>query len=762
MQFEKKDKLYSTWVQKESGEDVLYVNYLGAPYVPSLENSGDVMDRTIEALIENPNVSRVVFVQQKNYNYDFKEVSLLLEIAHLYTHLMKQEKILSQEKLITNCEHFFNERYNYIFSFLFLLKQDPISAYFEIKKLIVESRIMVEKVGEQCRMDQENYLSLLEKILKLVEDLKIIQRILPFLEGYKKNNREIYEKLFNPDVIPNFTFTRLVSDLPREAEIIDQYKIKGEKYDEALVTILKKNNEAKFIYHIVPPENSLSEDYNYLLNMAKSVLIEHQPKAEEYTDTDRTRQVFFNIAKDLLRDLAQNKGINLDYDELNKLATILVRHTVGFGIIEVLLHDKNLQDISLNAPISMTPIFLRHQKYAECYTNILPSQEDANSWAAKFRMISGRPLDEANPILDTQLSIGNINSRIAIIQQPLSPHGLAYSIRRHRESPWTLPLFIKYRMLNDFTAGLLSFMIDGARTMIVAGTRSSGKTSMLGSLLLEIIPKHRIIVIEDTLELPVDAMRSLNYDILRMRVRSSLLKTTTEIGAAEGIRTSLRLGDSSLIVGEIRSEEAKALYEAMRVGALANVVAGTIHGASPYAVFDRVVNDLNVPTTSFKATDLILVCNPIKSPDGMHSWKRVLQLAEVRKHWNRDPLEERGFVDLLEYDVDKDELKPTDDLINGDSEIVKSIASNVKGWAGNWSAVYDNILLRAKIKKEIVESAKKSGNENLLEAEFNTLSNHMFHKISDDINNEIGLPLGERVFPEWQKWLNKEIKKRNF
>jgi hypothetical protein len=25
---------------------------------------------------------------------------------------------------------------------------------------------------------------------------------------------------------------------------------------------------------------------------------------------------------------------------------------------------------------------------------------------------------------------------------------------------------------------------------------------------------------------------------------------------------------------------------------------------------------------------------------------------------------------------------------------------------------------------------------------------------------EIGLPLSERVFPEWQKWLNKELKKR--
>ena len=524
------------------------------------------------------------------------------------------------------------------------------------------------------------------------------------------------------------------------------------------MTILRKKNEPKLIYHLNPPENSLNEDHLSLLNLARIVLIEHQPKAEEFIDTERTRQIFFNISRDLLRDLAQSKGISLSYLELNKLATILVRSTIGFGLIEVLLQDKNIQDISLNAPISKTPIFIRHQKYDECLTNILPSLEDANSWAAKFRMISGRPLDEANPILDTQLEIGKISARIAIIQEPLSPSGLAYAIRRHREEPWTLPLFISNKMINPLAAGLYSFLIDGSRTILVAGTRSSGKTSLLGSLMLEIIPKYRIIVIEDSLELPINSLRKLKYDILRMKVRSALLKTTNEISADDGIRTSLRLGDSCLIIGEVRSVEAKALYEAMRVGALANVVAGTIHGASPYGVFDRVVNDLEVPATSFKATDIITIANPIKSPDGLHSWKRILQISEVRKHWKEDPLDEKGFVDLLKYNVEKDELEATEDLINGDSEVIKDIASNVKGWAGNWDAVYDNILLRAKIKKEIVDVAEKTKNLDLLESKFNALSNTSFHKISDEIRQEIGLPLSDRVFPKWQKWLNEQIK----
>ena len=134
MKFAEEAKLYSYEVQREAGEDVLYINYLGAPYVPSLADSPEIMERTVDSLIENPNVSRIVFVQQKNYNYDFEETSFLLEIAQLYVYLVKQEKILSQEKLVTNVEGVFSKRYNQLFSFLLLLKQDPVSAYFELKK----------------------------------------------------------------------------------------------------------------------------------------------------------------------------------------------------------------------------------------------------------------------------------------------------------------------------------------------------------------------------------------------------------------------------------------------------------------------------------------------------------------------------------------------------------------------------------------------------------------------------------------------------
>ncbi len=753
MVFKLNAALYSTELQRKEGESILYINYLGAAFTPSLAESAEVMTRTVDALIENPEVARIVFVQQRNYNYPFEQISLLTEIAQLYNFLLQQDRILAPDKLGLFADIEFAPReLTYLIS---LLKQDPVACYLELIRRISKYKL---NYPMNAVPHFETYLRGLNRFKDLLGRTKLISSLADVVETYAIGDRSVYDSVFRPNILPNFTFTRLVAQLPENGELLDQYEIRDDT-EKITVTILNVPGDAKYLYHIMPPEYTLSEEHHLLLNLGKNVLLQHEPKSDELTDPEKVRSLFFNIARDLISELAQTKQINLNYRELTKLARILVRQTIGFGPIEILLLDTNLQDVFLNSPVGQNPIFVRHGKYGDCVTNILPSYEDADSWAAKLRLQSGRPLDEANPILDTDLFFGKIRARVAAIQRPLSPTGVAYALRRHRDDPWTLPLFIENKMINSFAAGLLSFLIDGNRTLLIAGTRSSGKTSLLGSVMLEIVPSVRTLVIEDTLELPVDSLRKLGYNIQRMKVRSALLESTTEVEAAEGIRTSLRLGDSALIVGEVRSSEAKALYEAMRVGALANVVAGTIHGASPYGVFDRVVNDLGVPVTSFKATDIVAVANPIRSPDGLHYKKRMVQLAEVRKHWTKDPAEEKGFVDLMRYNVEKDELEPTDDLMNGDSEIIKAIAGSVKGWAGNWDAVWDNILLRAKIKQEIVDVARKTQMPELMESRFNSLSNDMFHRISEKVTAEIGLPVSDRVFPEWRNWLGGQIRK---
>ncbi|MFH1209161.1 MAG: type II/IV secretion system ATPase subunit, partial [archaeon] len=585
---------------------------------------------------------------------------------------------------------------------------------------------------------------------------KLIRLVKPNLAGHIVGSRTLYRNVFNPIISPDFMFTKLMNEPPSKAEEIDTYNLA----DDVEVNIFKVPNEVQYLYHVTPPEFKISEDMYNVLDMARNALAEHKPAKEEFIDPEKMRRTFFNIGRDLIQELSDHKGLDLSYKEIEELTKILVRYTVGFGLIEILLDDPKVQDINVNGPIGETKIFITHETYGECVTNIIPSREDGDSWASKFRILSGRPLDEANPILDTELLLPRSRARVAIIGRPLNPLGLGYAFRRHRDKPWTYPLFIKNKMMNPLAAGLLSFLIDGNRSLLFAGTRSSGKTSILGASLIEIMRKYRIISMEDTLELPIEALRELGYNVQPMKVRSALMSGGSEVSAEEGIRTSLRMGDSCLIVGEIRSTEALALYEAMRIGALANVVAGTIHGADPYGVFDRVVNDLKVPRTSFKATDIIIISNPVRSADGLHRWRRILQIAEVRKHWETDPLKENGFVDLMKYDAKEDTLKPSDDLLNGDSEILKAIAGNIKEWAGDWNAVWDNILLRAQIKDTLVNYAVKSERLDLLEAKFVVASNDMFHRLCDSVKEDIGAIDSRRVYSEWESWLKDAIKRR--
>jgi len=751
MAFKRKIQPGSYEIEKQGNIDILKINCQNYPYLPSIEDNAIGMAKVIDNLIEIPSTQKIILIDRRNYEYNYDQTRMLMEIANLYKYLIKERKILNLS-IGPNPEYF---RANLQIIIINTLKADPIGSYVELKRLIRDEKIKIENTEFVDEVNKRtNYLELLTKLLRLFENTKLISQAKPYLAGHEFGSREIYKKIFKPSITPDFMFTRLMSQPPLHSEEVDAYSI-----GKIEINVFKIPEQIQHLYHVIPPEFKLIEEKYELLDLARNALAEHKPKKEELIDPERMRQTFYNIGRDLIQELSEHKGIELKYKELNELAEILVRYTVGFGLIEILLEDPKIQDITINGPIGESPMFIVHEDYHECITNLYPSKEDGESWASKFRILSGRPLDEANPVLDTELVLPRARARVAIMTGPLSPVGLAYAFRRHRDQPWTYPLFIKNKMLSPLAAGLLSFLVDGNRTLLFAGTRSSGKTSILGATLVEIMRKYRILTIEDTEEIPVDALRKLNYNIQPMKIRSALTKATAEMGADEGIRTSLRFGDSALIVGEIRSTEALALYEAMRIGALSNVVAGTIHGADPYGVFDRVVNDLKVPRTSFKATDIIIVSNPIRTADGLHRERRVLSISEVRKHWEKDPIREKGFVDLMKYNSKTDTLEPTQDLINGDSEIIKSIAGNVKEWIGNWDAVWDNILLRAKIKETLVNYSTKLNQNSILESKFTVESNDMFHRISDQIIEEKGSLDSKRIYFEWHEWLKRTLKK---
>ena len=744
-------------IVKHGVETILKINYLGKQNFPSIEEDGIVMRDTIKRLIQNSSVTKIMFIHNKNYEYDFDQIRVLREIGDVYLKLSKDKNLFKKEEGVIREDSFmkiFFDRYAYIQNIIFKdLLSDCIGTYVRVKRKLRDYKFEIKYREEDFKAIDENYENALNHILSLLETTFIIKKLKKELDGHSIGDRKIYGKVFKANIKPNFIYTSLRKEIPYNSRQVDSYSLESSK-----VRVFNLDDKVFNLYHLTPKEFDLNEEKYNILNLAKEVISEHSPESSDFIEPEKLREVFFNISKDLITEIAEFKNVDLTDDEVSELSNILIKYTVGFGLVETLLEDEKVQDISINSPANKTPIFITHNEFEECSTNIILEEDEVEGFASRLRMLSGKPLDAANPLLDTEIETPKARARVSVIGKPLNPYGLGFSFRRHRDKPWTLPLFIKNKMISPLAAGVLSFIVDGSRTFLIAGTRGSGKSSFLTALMIEIMRKYRIITIEDTLEIPTLDFTDLGYNIQPMSVKSALSLTKDGVSADQGIRSTLRLGDSCLIVGEVRSTEALALYEAMRVGALANTVCGTIHGDSPYGVYDRLVNDLGVPKTSFKATDLVIVANPIKSNDGLSRKRRVTQITEIRKKWENDPVLEDGFCDLLKYNPHTDMLEITDDLINGESEVLKSIASNVPQWAGNWSAVWDNIELRAKIKEYQVEKAKKVKNDNILEAKYVIEANDMFHKICQKILDNYNKLDSNLIYEDFCLWYDDFVK----
>ncbi|HLC38031.1 MAG TPA: type II/IV secretion system ATPase subunit, partial [Candidatus Norongarragalinales archaeon] len=452
-------------------------------------------------------------------------------------------------------------------------------------------------------------------------------------------------------------------------------------------------------------------------------------------------------------DLAARNNIVLSQEEREELADIVVRYTIGYGILEIILSDRKLTDVYVDSPLGEKPIYLIHSKYGQCQTNILFSSEEARSIASRFRALSGRPFDEAHPILDFDLP--DLQTRVAVIGKPLAMDGTAFAFRLHKETPWTLAQFVDVKMMDSFSAGLLSFFVDAQASQLIVGSRGSGKTSLLQAMMLELPQNLRIIVQEDTSELPVPQMKKFGYNIQRLKTRQPLGAVSEgEVSAEDALRTALRLGDSVLIIGEVRSKEALALYEAMRIGAVGNVVMGTIHGESAYGIWDRVVNDLGVPSTSFKATDFAVVSAPIRFKGALERSRRLIEITEVKKAWNKDPLQENGFLTWLEFDASRDALEFYKDRLKESDWIQKT--QRLRGL--KIDGILDEIAARGTTKQYLVDVKNKVRIPELLEAS-NTVQAHAKYLLLREQQRREGDVDYDTLVNDWKKWVNDSLVK---
>ena len=139
-------------------------------------------------------------------------------------------------------------------------------------------------------------------------------------------------------------FAKIMATFPHDAEEIDSYTVNK----DIEITIFELTDTVQNLYHVIPPEFKLSEEKYEILDTARKIMAEHKPKRSEFVEPERMRQVFFNVGLDLIDELATERKLNMTSAEVEQLTRILVRYTVGFGLIEVLLQDEKVQDIVIN------------------------------------------------------------------------------------------------------------------------------------------------------------------------------------------------------------------------------------------------------------------------------------------------------------------------------------------------------------------------------------------------------------------------------
>ena len=282
-------------ILREGEEIILMVDLEEYQHIPSLEDDPVCMSRTMDIIAEAGIVTKIVYSQKRNYEYDYNQTLMVQEVAKLYAQLTKRRDLFSYGNLLTDpqCTRWAAQWYANIQSITAdLLKRDPIGAYVELKRTIRDERIKIDRSIDQTYIRcTQKYIAVLQYLMGLMDKTKLIESAKPYLSGYKLGERIVYRRIFTPDIRPDFMFTKLMASFPTEGEEIDGYEI--DKNTE--ITIFELPDNVQYLYHLIPPEFKLSEEKYEILDTARKIMAEHKPTRQEFIDPERMRQTQFSI-----------------------------------------------------------------------------------------------------------------------------------------------------------------------------------------------------------------------------------------------------------------------------------------------------------------------------------------------------------------------------------------------------------------------------------------------------------------------------------
>jgi pilus assembly protein CpaF len=287
----------------------------------------------------------------------------------------------------------------------------------------------------------------------------------------------------------------------------------------------------------------------------------------ERVDTSRDASAALSIARDEVRrhnDFALARGLAPIDDEAACVREVLARVT-GYGPLQAYLDDPTVEEVWINAP---DRIFIARGGVSE---RVPLALTDAAIRDLVERMLhaTGRRVDLSQPFVDASLPDG---SRLHVVIPDITRRHWSVNIRKFLPMFGDLASLVAAGSLAPEAARVLRDAMGDGRSVLVSGATHAGKTTLLGALIAACPPLHRIVTVEETFELFVDAP-----DLVAMQGRQPSLEGTGEVTLRRLVKEALRMRPDRLVVGEVRDAEALDLLLALNTGVPG---AATIHANS--------------------------------------------------------------------------------------------------------------------------------------------------------------------------------------
>jgi len=319
-----------------------------------------------------------------------------------------------------------------------------------------------------------------------------------------------------------------------------------------------------------------------------------------------------------IQRIIKDYKINIEEGTADKLEYYLIRDLINFGVIDPLMHDHMIEDISCDGP--KIPVYVWHRRYESIPTNLmLEDENDLDSFVVRLAYLAGKHISIANPMLDASLSDG---SRIQLTYgREVTRKGSTFTIRRFRADPLTVVDLIDLNTMNYDIAAWFWLAIEKKSNILIGGGTASGKTTSLNSLSAFIPTNSKIVTIEDTAELNL-AHENWISSIARIGFGSS---GAADITLFDLLKAAMRQRPDYVIVGEVRGDEAFTLFQAMATG---HGGLSSIHCDSPTSAFNRLESEpMNIPRTLLTILDTVIMTSKVRVAD--RTTRRVTSIVEV-------------------------------------------------------------------------------------------------------------------------------------